>query len=621
MTDLIALDVLFGNPEKAAASISPDGRRICFLAPDAGVLNVWVATLGEEDARAVTHDRGRGIQTAAWAHDNRHILFVQDRDGDENWHLHTIDLESGEIVDRTPMGGVQARILARSKRRPHEVLVGLNAEDPRYHDVYRLDLAAGTLVKEVANPGFEDWLIDNDLEVRGGSRPREDGGVDYVLADGDGWRDAFTVAADDFIINITYPVSFTGDNRRLLMTSTAGAGTSRLVSVDPDTGASELVAADPDYDLYGISIGPMPPIVLHPDTREPQLLAWFKDRAEYRVMDPSWQDDVDRIRAGVRGDFGIASRDHADRRWIVYDRTDAGSGRYLAYDRDRRELTTIFDERPALEDCELARMEPFSFTAGDGLRVHGYATAPPGVERRALPAVLHVHGGPWGARHLWGFDPINQWLANRGYLCVEIDYRGSGGYGKAFLNASAREWAGRMHDDLLDGLEELIGRGWIDRDRIGIFGGSYGGYAALVGAAFTPDVFRCAVDYVGPSNLITLLESIPPYWFGVARQFDKLLGNPERDRDFLWERSPLSRVDDIRIPLLIAQGANDPRVKQAESEQIVAALRERGIDHEYLLFPDEGHGFVRPENRMAFFGAAERFLAKHLGGRAQDLET
>ncbi|HET6873840.1 MAG TPA: S9 family peptidase, partial [Acidimicrobiales bacterium] len=380
----------------------------------------------------------------------------------------------------------------------------------------------------------------------------------------------------------------------------------------------QVLASDPDYDLYGVDLGNVPPILLHPDTRAPQLTLWWKERVEYQVLDPSLEADVGRVRAQVRGDFGIASRDDGDRRWIVYDTVDSGTARYLCLDRDTGEFRALFDERPDLAGYELASMEPFSFRARDGLTVHGYVTLPPGVERRDLPAVVHVHGGPWGARHFWGFEPIGQWLANRGYACIEVDYRGSGGYGKAFLNASAREWAGRMHDDLLDGVEELVGRGWVDRGRIGIFGGSYGGYAALVGAAFTPDYFRCAVDYVGPSNLITLLESIPPYWFGVARQFDRLLGNPERDRDFLWERSPLSRVDDIRVPLLIAQGANDPRVKQAESEQIVDALRKRGVEHEYMLFEDEGHGFVRPENRRTFFLAAERFLSKHLGGRAQD---
>ena len=262
-------------------------------------------------------------------------------------------------------------------------------------------------------------------------------------------------------------------------------------------------------------------------------------------------------------------------------------------------------------------MEPFSFTARDGLTVHGYATFPPGADRSGLPTVIDVHGGPW-ARDDWGFDPEAQWLANRGYLCVQVNYRGSTGYGKAFVNAGDREWGGRMQDDLTDAVAFVTGQGWADPKRVAIYGGSYGGYAALAGATFTPELYCCAVDIVGPSNLKTLIETIPPYWAPMIAQFHRRVGDPATDADFLWSRSPLSRAREIRIPLLIAQGANDPRVKQAESEQIVAALKEAGIDYEYLLFPDEGHGFAKPENRLKFYAAAERFLARHLGGRAEE---
>jgi dipeptidyl aminopeptidase/acylaminoacyl peptidase len=275
---------------------------------------------------------------------------------------------------------------------------------------------------------------------------------------------------------------------------------------------------------------------------------------------------------------------------------------------------------PALGGYQLAKMETFEFTARDGLTVHGYATFPAGEEHSNLPTVLNVHGGPW-ARDTWGFNPEAQWLANRGYACVQVNYRGSTGYGKEFVNAGNREWGAKMHDDLIDAVEFIVKQGWADRDRIAIYGGSYGGYAALVGATFTPDVFCCAVDIVGPSNIKTLIESVPPYWAPLIVQFHTRVGNPETEEEFLWSRSPLSKVDQIKIPILIAQGANDPRVKQAESEQIVAAMTEKGIDHEYMLFPDEGHGFAKPENRMKFYGAADRFLAKHLGGREGPVEA
>jgi dipeptidyl aminopeptidase/acylaminoacyl peptidase len=333
------------------------------------------------------------------------------------------------------------------------------------------------------------------------------------------------------------------------------------------------------------------------------------------VTDPSIQADIDALQTLSHGDIALQNRDNADRTWLVGFVVDDGPVPYYAWDRDTRKATFLFDHQPELSKYTLARMEPFEYQSRDGLTIHGYLTFPPDEPRESLPTVLNVHGGPW-ARDSWGYNPEAQWFANRGYLCVQVNYRGSTGYGKDFVNAGDKQWGAAMHNDVIDAVDWVVNRGYADRPRIAIYGGSYGGYAALVGAAFTPDVFRCAVDIVGPSNLKTLIESIPPYWQPLVAQFHTRVGNPETEPDFLWSRSPLSRVDQIRIPLLIAQGANDPRVKQAESEQIVAALKERGIDYEYLLFEDEGHGFAKPENRLRFYAAAEAFLARHLGGRA-----
>jgi dipeptidyl aminopeptidase/acylaminoacyl peptidase len=600
MTERIPLDVLFGNPERTGPQLSPDGKRLAWLAPVDGVLNVWV------DGEPVTDDTLRGIRQFWWTHDDRHLLYLQDLGGDENWHLYTVDLDSGEVVDRTPFDGAQAQLYELSHRKPDEIVLGLNRDDARYHDVYRLRLSTGELVKEVTNTGFDGWLVDHDLVVRGAISPRADGGYDYAVRDGDGFRTTFSTEPDDRVINVTGPITFTGDNREVWFASVVGTDTARLVKVDLETGRETVVHQHPERDLIWYQCK------LHPETYEPQMLAYATDRFEYAVLDATLEPDIHALHAQLRGDIHVSSRDDADTVWLVAEVNDDGPVRYHRWDRTTKTLAFEFESQPALSQYTLANVDPFSFTTRDGLTVHGFVTWPPGVERTQLPAVLHVHGGPWGARDEWGYVADCQWLANRGYAAVQINYRGSGGYGKAFLNASVREWAGRMHDDLIDGLEHCIARGWIDRDRMAIFGGSYGGYAALVGATFTPDVFRCAVDIVGPSNLVTLLKSIPPYWFGVATQFHKLLGHPDTDHDFLMERSPLSRVDDIRIPLLIAQGANDPRVNQAESEQIVEALRKRGIPHEYLLYEDEGHGFARPENRLHFYEAAERFLAEHL---------
>jgi dipeptidyl aminopeptidase/acylaminoacyl peptidase len=614
MVDLIPRNVLFGNPERISPHISPDGSRLAWIAPREGVLNVWVAPIGTsgvdwDDATVVTDDTDRGIRMFAWAKDGRHLLYLQDTGGDENWRLYDVDLETMAKRDLTPYEGIQARVIATRKSHRDEVLVGLNRDNPQLHDVYRLDLKTGELAKLIENPGYAGWLADEDMVVRGALAPLPDGGFDLLVrddAEGD-WRTLLTIPADD--APASDALAFSGDGKSLLAISSVGVNTGRLVRIDLASGEDRVLLEDPDADVAGA--------MLHPDTREPQIALVLKDRAEYHVLDPAVQPDYEAIRALHTGDPSLIGRDEADTTWLVAFTDDAGPVRYYGYDRDTGTGSFLFDSRPELSRYELAHMEPFSFTTRDGLTVHGYVTFPPGGGRSGLPAVLDVHGGPQ-VRDVWGWNPEAQWLANRGYLCIQVNYRGSTGYGKAFVNAGDREWGAKMHDDLIDAVGYVVEQGWADRDRIAIYGGSYGGYAALVGAAFTPYVFRCAVDIVGPSNLQTLLETIPPYWAPVKAQLYKRVGNPETDQEFLWSRSPLSRARDIRIPLLIAQGANDPRVKQAESEQIVAALAEAGIDYEYMLFPDEGHGFAKPENRLKFYAAAERFLAKYLGGRFEE---
>jgi dipeptidyl aminopeptidase/acylaminoacyl peptidase len=615
MVDLIPRSVLFGNPERTSPRISPDGRSLAWIAPLDGVLNVWVAPIGDGDAgvdwtaaRAVTCDTDRGVRVFDWAHDGRHLLYVQDAGGDENWRLYDVDLESVERRDLTPFDKIHATIIGTSKRLPTQVLVGINADNPELHDVYRLDLDTGSLVKEIENPGYAGWVADEDLVVRCAIAPLPDGSFDVLVRDGDAdWRQLLTIPAED--VTSFDVVSFSADGQSLLVISAAGTDTARLRRVDLATGDETLLAADPEADVAGV--------VLHPDTQQPQIAVVLKDRLEYLVLDPSVADDLAAIRALHPGDPSISGRDDADATWLITFNADAGSVAYYLYDRTAKAGKPLFEARPELAGYTLAAMEPFSFAARDGLVIHGYLTFPPEADRSSLPTVLDVHGGPQ-VRDTWGYNPEAQWFANRGYLCVQVNYRGSTGYGKSFVTAGDREWGGKMHDDLVDAVGHVVGQGWADPALVAIYGGSYGGYAALVGAAFTPDVFRCAVDIVGPSNLKTLLETIPPYWAPMIAQLYRRVGNPATDEEFLWSRSPLSRAGDIRIPLLIAQGANDPRVRQAESEQIVAALAKAGIEHEYLLFPDEGHGFAKPENRIKFYTAAERFLARYLGGRSQE---
>ena len=610
---LVPREILFGNPERIQPRISPDGKRLAYIAPKNGVLNVWLGDIGAppETFRAVTDDTERGIRAFFWGQDNSRILYVQDVGGDENWRLYDVALDGGTVRDLTPFEGVQAQLIAEEKEFPTELLVGLNKDNPQLHDVYHLDLETGELELILQNPGIVGFVADGEMRVRAGLQPRPDGGMNLVGrrpgASAEEWEVFLEVDSDDALG--TAPIGFTADGNSLYLLSSVDANASRLLRVDLGSGVATVLAEDSRYDVSGV--------MSHPDTKEIQMVSFTKARVEHVVIDRSIIDDMNEIAAIQPGDFTFLGRDHADRTWLLAFTVDDGPVAYYAWDRETRKPTFLFHHQPALSDYTLAHMEPFAYTARDGLEIQGYLTFPPQVERRDLPAVLMVHGGPW-ARDSWGLNAEAQWLANRGYVAVQVNFRGSTGFGKEFVNAGNKQWAAAMHDDLIDAVDFVVKQGWVDPARVAISGGSYGGYAALVGATFTPDVFCCAVDVVGPSNLQTLIESIPPYWAPIVAQFHERVGNPETEADLLWERSPLSRVGEIKIPILVAQGANDPRLKQAESEQIVKAMKEKGIDHVYLLFGDEGHGFAKPENRMKFFAVAEKFLARYLGGRFEE---
>jgi dipeptidyl aminopeptidase/acylaminoacyl peptidase len=612
---LIPRRVLYGNPERAAAAVSPDGDRLGYLAPVDGVLNVWVGAREGDDFKPVTQDTDRGVRQWAWAHDNRHLIYLQDQGGDENWRLYSVDLESGDVTDLTPFANVQARLLGLSKRRPHEAVVEINRDDPSLHDLYLVDLDSGKLELLHKNPGLYSmlgpaWIIDDDLQVVGGMRPAPAGSFELCLVprgpDAGEWPVFETFGFEDALTSA--PVHTTADGNGLYLQSSKDANSTRLSLADLATGDQKVIFEDPVYDVAGVQ--------LHPDTREVQIVQVLRDRLDTVVLDPSLEKDIAALRALNPGDLRITSRDHADRFWTVAFVADDGPVATYLYDRSTLSARLLFVNQPELQDYTLAPMEPFVFTSRDGLTIHGYLTFPVGAERAGLPTVLAVHGGPW-SRDVWGYHPDAQWLANRGYLCVQVNFRGSTGFGKAFVNAGDKEWGGKMHDDLVDAVQWVIDKGYADPQRVAIYGVSYGGYAALVGATFTPDLFCCAIDVCGPSNLKTLIETAPPYWVAVATQFRLRVADPDTEPEFAWSRSPLSKVSNIKIPMLIGQGANDPRVKQAESEQIVAAMRDKGIPHDYIVFPDEGHGFAKPENRLRFMAAAERFLADHVGGRAE----
>ncbi|MFH1686371.1 MAG: S9 family peptidase [bacterium] len=604
---LIPREVLFGNPSKVSPRLSLDGKMWSFRAPVNGVMNVWVATVGEDDARPVTTDSMRGVQDYFWGTDSKHILYLEDDQGDENWRLCSVDIETLDFTCLTPFEGVQVNVIDRNKNFPDELLIAMNKDNPNVHDVYRLNVTSGDLTKVAENPGnVAGWVTDAEFKVRGAWVADATGGFELWVRNTEksDWRTVGQWGGNDALTS--GPITFTKDGGAIYLIDSRDANAGRLIKMNLADGEVEVVAEDPKYDIGSVEY--------NPDTYEIEWVTITRDRDEIVIMSDAVRADLEAIRQLNHGDMFLTSRDSADNTWMIGFIADDGPVSYYSWNRETRQATFLFDHRPELKEYTLASMEPFSFTARDGLVVHGYLSFPPGSDRKNLATVLNVHGGPW-YRDTWGYNSEAQWLANRGYLCVQVNFRGSTGYGKDFLNASNREWGGKMHDDLVDAVEWVVGQGYADPEKVAIYGGSYGGYAALVGATFTPDLFCCAVDMVGVSNLLTFINSIPPYWSTFLEVLYQRVGNPATDEEFLKSRSPLFRADSIRIPMLIAQGANDPRVKQAESEQIVAAMKANDVDYEYLLFDDEGHGFVRPENRLKFYAAAEKFLAKHLGGR------
>lgn len=618
-TKLIARQVLFGNPDKAMARLSRDGTKLSYLAARDGVLNVFVGPVDNPDAaKPVTDDKQRGIRTYFWPYDNNHVVYLQDSKGDENWHVYSVDLETGETTDLTPLEKVNAQIEAVSEKFPTEIIVGLNDRDPQFHDLYRVNIATGDRKLIEKNTEFAGFVVDDDYNVRFASKMLPDGSMQYYEPDGaDGWKEFIKIGPDD---TLTTGVSgFDKSGQTLYLTDSRGRNTSALAQIDLSNGEEKVLAENDKADVDGV--------IVHPSEKNIQAVSFDYERPEWQVLDPAIADDLKYLETVAEGDLQVASRTLDDRLWIVAYTLSDGPMRYYLYDRPNKKAEFLFTNRKALEDEPLAKMHPVVIKSRDGMDLVSYLTLPKAADPQAtgrpnepLPTVLLVHGGPWG-RDNWGYNTLHQMLANRGYAVLSVNYRGSTGFGKQFTNAGNKEWATKMHDDLIDAVDWMIAEKIADPKRVAIMGGSYGGYATLVGLTFTPEKFACGVDIVGPSNLVTLLNSIPPYWAPMLQLFKDRVGDPttEEGQKLLNERSPLNYVDKIQKPLLIGQGANDPRVKQAESDQIVAAMKKEDIPVTYVLFPDEGHGFARPENNLAFFAVTDAFLAEYLGGRYEPI--
>ena len=617
---LIPRDVLFGSPDKASPQLSPSGDRIAFLAPVDGVLNVWVAPIGElESARPITHDTGSGVFQYFWAQDGSALLYLKDHEGDENHHLYRLDPKSGEVQDLTPIDGVRAQIAGVSSRRKDTVLIGLNDRNPGLHDLVEIEIATGKRTRIEENPGYFGYLADEDYRVRLAIAPNQEGGFDVLKKGVDGAFEPWTsVPYEDTFTSGPAGIDF--DGRTVYMTDSRGRNTAALLAIDLDTGEETLLAHDARADIESIG--------QDPKTGKVRTVTINYDRRHTTVLDPAVEADFTYLESVTDGEVQLLGTTLDDRLWVVGYMMDDGPYRYYLYDRDARNATLLFTNRSGLDDYELAKMHTPIVKSRDGLDMVCYLSLPPssdpdgdGVPSEPLPMILQPHGGPW-YRDVWGYNPYHQWAANRGYAILNVEFRGSTGFGKDFINASNGEWGAKMHDDLLDAVDWAVQRGIADRDKVAIMGGSYGGYACLWGMTRTPDVFACGIDIFGVSSLVTMLESFPAYWGPAMEIMYKRIGDPRTEEGlaFLESRSPLTYVDAIQKPLLIAHGANDVRVTLKESDQLVEAMRGRNIPVTYCVYPNEGHlTFFHPENNISFYAIAEQFLAEHLGGSAESI--
>lgn len=632
--ELIPRDVLFGNPENTSPILSPDGNYLAYLAPSPdGVMNIFVRDLNNQatngDAKAndrqITDDKKRAIRSLSWAYDNKSIFFMQDKAGDENFHLYVTDALPTESVDEngvplardlTPGDNVKASTIITNHRYPDEILIGTNERDPQIFDIYRCNYQTGEKVLDTLNPGdVVGWGAEDDsFTIRSATvkNPMDSSSTVRI-------RDSIDAEFKD-VFHFPYGeegglLDFCADGGKTgYLRSTIGRDTSALLKVDLATGETlEEIFSNDQADIGGVT--------LDKDTKEVRAVTYNYARTERVFMDQDLEADYNFLMTQLPNpncEIGVSSRSLDETKWIISMLRSDGPTEYMIYDKPNKAVTPLFVSNPKLLPYKFSQMEDVRIPAHDGMELVGYLTR--SVTEGPSPMVLLVHGGPW-ARDYFGFNPSAQWFANRGYATLQVNFRGSTGYGKSFLHKGDKQWGvGDMQHDLTSAVNWAIEQGIADPDNVCIYGGSYGGYACLAGLTFTPELYKCGVDIVGPSNIKTLLDSIPDYWKPIRNDMLLKIGDVDGDEEFNRKISPLFHVDSIKAPLLIGQGANDPRVKQAEADQIAFTMKEKGIPCEYVLYPDEGHGFARPENRIDFNGRVEKFLAEHLGGRAEEFD-
>ncbi|HKO45495.1 MAG TPA: alpha/beta fold hydrolase [Pyrinomonadaceae bacterium] len=623
---LIDRELFFGDPEISGAQISPDGKFISFIKPLKGTRNIWVKKTDApfESAKPITADTKRPIPGYFWSRDGKYILFVQDQGGDENFNVYAVNPAdspaSGQEVpaarNLTDAKGIRAAIYAVPRSEPDAIYIGLNDRDKAWHDLYKIKISTGekTLVRQNTER-ITGWVFDLKDQLKMATRSAENGDTEVLRVDDKGFTKVYSCS----VFESCGPVRFHKDGERVYFTTNKGTGVdlTRLVLLNPMTGKEELVESDPlnRVDFGGASFSEVTEDLIFTGYNDDRQRIYWKDKsfeADYKL--------VQKKLPGKELSFGNSTKD--EQLFLVTAFSDTEPGERYLFDRKTKKLTLQYRTRERLPRTALVPMKAIRFKSSDGMEIPAYLTLPAGVPAKNLPAIIVPHGGPW-ARDSWGYNSMAQFLANRGYAVLQPNFRGSTGFGKKFIDAGNKQWGDKMQDDVTWAAKYLIAEGIADPKKVAVMGGSYGGYATLAGVTFTPDLYAAAVAIVAPSNLITLLESIPPYWEPIRKLFYERMGDPNtaEGKAQLLRQSPLTHADKIKTPLLVIQGANDPRVKKRESDQIVVALRDRGFPVEYLVAPDEGHGFARPINNMAMFATAEKFLAKHLGGRFQETAT
>lgn len=618
---IIDRELFFGDPEISGAQLSPDGKYLTFLKQYNKIRNIWIKKVDEpfENARPITADTKRAVTSYFWSEDSKFILYVQDKDGDENYRIYAVNpFEAGDPVppakNLTPFENVRAMIIDVPKKTPDEIVVALNDRDPSLHDVYRLNILTGErkLLYE-NNENIAGWETDLDGNLRLAIRQTEDGGTEILKLENGKLTKIYEVNFEE----TAYPVRFSKDGRSFYLATNKGSKRDKiqLELFDLKTGKTKLIDKDPldEVDFAGALFSDI--------TNELLMTYYVGEKVRYYPKEKKFKKDFETLLSQIpSGNIGFISITNDENLWLVSVSSDVDPGSVYLFDRKTGKAQFVYKSRPNLPSEWLSEMKPVKYKARDGMTIYGYLTTPKGLEPKNLPVIMLIHGGPW-ARDVWGYNPIAQFLANRGYAVFQPNFRGSTGYGKKYLNSGNKQWGrGSMQHDITDAVYYLIKEGIADPKRVAIAGGSYGGYATLAGLAFTPDLYACGFDIVGPSNIITLLNSIPPYWKPIQKTFAIRVGDKDdpNERKMLEEQSPLNFATEIKAPLYVVQGANDPRVKKAESDQIVAALRDLGREVEYMLAPDEGHGYVNELNRLAMFTAMEKFFAKHLKGRLQE---